>query len=102
MIGKIQKLDIKAKCSLLTSTLALAIFVVVILNVLISIVYMLELINSPDFESIWFSIKGGYYTINNNKMGVSIFFNFVGAFILWILMVYHTLKSINKSIYYIL
>jgi hypothetical protein len=102
MIGKIQKLDKKAKIELLATTLALAIFVVLIVNVLISIVYVLELIKAPDFETIWFSFERGYYTINSKKMGVPIALNFIGVLFLWILMVFHTLKSINKSISYIL
>ena len=102
MIGKIQKLDKKAKFEMLATTLALAIFVVLVVNVLISIVYVLELIKAPDFEAIWFSFERGYYTINSKKMGAPIALNFIGVLFLWILMVFHTLRSINKSISYIL
>jgi hypothetical protein len=97
MLGKIQKLERQAKFSLLLTTLALAIFVVLIANILIATVYMLELINTPNYNSVLLSFKEGYYTINGKKMGVSIACNAIGILFLWGLMVYHTLKTINKS-----
>jgi hypothetical protein len=102
MIEKIQKLDKKSKLSLLTSTLALAIFSVIVINILVFIVYIMELINAPDFDTIYLSFKDGYYTINGEKLGASIFVNLFGILLLWGLMVYHTLRSIHKSISYIL
>lgn len=102
MISKIQKLDRQAKFSLLTSTLALAIFAVLVLNILISIVYVLELIKEPNFNTIWVSFQDGYYTINDNKIGVSIYVNCLGVLFFWFLMVLHTLKSIKRSLSYIL
>jgi hypothetical protein len=102
MIEKIQKLEKKAKLSILTSTLALAVFSVVVINSLFFIVYIMQLINAPDFDTISLSFKSGYYTVNGEKMGASIFVNLVGVLVLWALMVYDTLRSIHKSISYIL
>ncbi|TGD58539.1 hypothetical protein [Flavobacterium humi] len=98
MIREIQKLEKQAKYNLLITTLALAIFVILIVNILIATVYMLELIKEPNYDSILLSFKEGYYTINGKKMGVSIFFNFMGIFALWGLMIFHTLKTMNKPI----
>ena len=75
----IHKIDKQAKLNLLATTFALAVFTVLVLNVLISIMYLLELIKEPDYDSIWLSFQDGYYTINDNKMGVPIFFNFLGV-----------------------
>ncbi|WP_300564969.1 hypothetical protein [Flavobacterium sp.] len=101
MKTNLQKLDKKAKISLLTSTLVLAVFVIFVFNVLFSTVYFLELIKNPDFETINVSFKEGFYAINEKKVGVSIFFNMIGILIVWFLMLSHTLKSINKSVNYI-
>ena len=98
----IHKIDRQAKLNLLATTFALAVFTVLVLNVLISIMYLLELIKEPDYDSIWLSFQDGYYTINDNKMGVPIFFNCLGVLFFWMLMVFHTLKSIKRSITYIL
>jgi len=102
MVSNVQKIDRHSKLSLLARTLGLAIFVVLVLNVLISIVYILELIKAPDYDTISLSFNGGYYTINEEKMGASIAFNCIGILFLWFTMVVHTLKSINRSLSYIL
>jgi hypothetical protein len=92
----IQKLDGQARFSLLSTTLGFAIFVILILNLLDSIMYMLLLLQAPDYEFIFVSFKDGYYTINGKKMGLSIFYNILGILISWFLITWHTLKSINK------
>ena len=102
MIQKIQKLEKKAKFGLLASTFALALFSVLVINALIFIIYIMEIINAPDFDTISLSFQQGYYTINGEKIGASIFFNFIGVLFVWVLMIFHTLKSIHKSLSYIL
>lgn len=97
MIGRIKKTEKQAKFSLLITTLALAIFVILIANILVATVFMLELINTPNYDSVLLSFKEGYYTINGKKMGVSIICNVIGILFLWSLMLYHTLRTINKS-----
>lgn len=92
----IQNLDNQTKCSLLITTFVLALFVMFVLNVAISIIYMLDLIKQPDFETISLSIKEGYYAINGKKIGVPIIFNIMCFLAIWFLMIYHTLKSLYK------
>lgn len=96
MIRRMNKLERQTKFSLLITTLALAMFVILIANALIVTVYLLELIKTPNYDSVLFSFKEGYYAINNIKMGVPIFWNVIGVLFLWALMVFHTLKTINK------
>lgn len=102
MIQKMQKLEKKAKLGLLTSTFALAIFSVLVINALVFIIYIMQLINAPDFDTISLSFKEGYYTINGDKVGASVFVNLIGILFLWGLMIYDTLRSIHKSLNYIL
>ena len=96
MINRMDKLETQTKFSLLITTLALAIFVILIGNTLISMIYILEWIKMPNYDSLLLSLKEGYYTINGQKMGVSIFWNVIGVLFLWGLMVYHTLRTINR------
>ncbi|MES2812968.1 MAG: hypothetical protein V4670_10905 [Bacteroidota bacterium] len=96
-----EKLEKRAKMGLLASTLALAIFSVLVINAFIFIIYTMEIINSPDFDIILLSFKDDYYTINGEKRGISIFLNLIGILSLWFLMTYHTLRSIHKSLSYI-
>lgn len=102
MIQKIQKLEKKAKMGLLASTFALALFSVLVINALVFIIYIMEIINEPDFDTISLSFKEGYYTINGDKIGASIFLNLIGVLFIWVLMIYDTLRSIHKSLSYIL
>lgn len=90
----IQNLEKQAKYNLLITTFALAAFMVLVLNVLYAIIYMLDLIKDPNFETISLTFNDGYYEINGKQMGVSIFFNSIGILFLWILMLYHTIKCI--------
>lgn len=94
----IQKLDNRTRFSLLSTTLGFAVFTVLILNLLDSIMYMLLLLQEPDYEYIFLSFKDGHYTINDKKMGFSILYNFLGIVFLWFLITCHTLKSINKPV----
>lgn len=97
MIEKIQKLDNLSKFSLLSSSLGFAVLVLLIYNILDSIMYMLLLIQEPTFENISLSFQDGHYTINDKKMGFSIFYNVLIVLFLWIVMVYYNLKSMDKA-----
>lgn len=92
----IQKLDSKAKFSLLTTTLGFAILILVILNLSNLILYILLLLQEPNFDSILLSFKEGHYAVNDKKMGLSLFYNLVGLLGLWIIIIWHTLKTINN------
>jgi hypothetical protein len=100
MIEKIQKLDYDIRCSVLITTLAIAIFMVVSINALMSVIYISKLIQQLDYESISFSFNDGYFVINNHEEGLSLFFNFIGIIGLWFFMVLHTIKVINKPVVY--
>lgn len=101
MIRNLQNLDNQTKYSLLLTTFALAIFVMFVLNVAISIIYMLDLIKQPDFETISLSVRDGYYTLNGKEIGAPIFFNIISFFAIWFLMISHTLKSIFELDFFI-
>lgn len=92
----IQKLDNQAKLSLLSTTLVFAVLLILSLNLLDFVMYVLLLLKEPNHESIFISFRDGHYIINDKKMGFSFFYNFIGMIFFWILIIYHTLKSINK------
>ena len=96
MKDTIQQLDNQAKFSLLTTTLGFAILILVIVNLLDLIMYILLLMQEPAYDSVILSFKEGYYTVNDKKMGISLFYNFIGMLCLWVLIIWHTLKSINN------
>jgi hypothetical protein len=96
MMRNIQNLDNRTKYSLLITTFFLALFVMFVLNVAISIIYMLDLIKQPDFETISLSVKEGYYAINGKKIEIPIVFNIMCFFVIWFLMTYHSIKSIYE------
>lgn len=101
MIRNIQNLDNQTKYSLLITTFALAIFVMFILNVAVSIIYMLDLIKQPNFETISLSIKEGYYAINDKVIGIPIVLNIIAFLVVWFLMICHTIKSIYELDYFL-
>ncbi|WP_395046706.1 hypothetical protein [Flavobacterium sp.] len=101
MIRHIQNLDNQTKYSLLITTFALAIFVMFILNVAVSIIYMLDLIKQPDFETISLSVKEGYYAINDKIIGIPIVLNIIAFFLVWFIMICHTIKSIYELEYFL-
>ena len=101
MIRNIQNLDNQTKYSLLITTFALAIFVMFILNVAVSIIYMLDLIKQPNFETISLSIKDGYYAINDKVIGIPIVLNIIAFLVVLFLMICHTIKSIYELDYFL-
>jgi hypothetical protein len=98
MIEKIQKLENNTRFSILATTLAIALFMVLSINAVVSLVYVSKLVQQLDYEYISFSFSNGYYTINNHQIGIPLFFNFTAAIALWYFMVSYTIKSINKRI----
>lgn len=96
MLVREHKIDQSEKIKLLISTLALALFLVFVANVFFLLFYISQHINEPTFQTLKLSFSNGYLIVNNEKVGFSLFFNFVGLFILWFLMTYHTLKVIKK------
>ena len=99
MVKKIQKF--KFKSTFLLSTFLLAFYMIFALNMLVVIVYLSEIINQIDFDTISISIRKGYYALNGKKIGIPIFYNFMSLILVWFLIIVHTLKSINKPIKYI-
>jgi uncharacterized membrane protein SpoIIM required for sporulation len=98
MINKIQRLENNTRFSILITTLAIAVFMVLSINAVISLVYVSQLVQQLDYEYVSFSYSNGYYTINNHKIGIPLFFNLLAIILLWYFMVSYTLKIINKQI----
>lgn len=94
MMRNIQNLEKQTKYNLLITTFTLATFIVLVLNAFYAIIYMFDIIKESDFETISIAFKHGYYEINSKQIGVSIFFNIIGILFFWVLMLYHTIKSI--------
>ena len=99
MVEKLQKLKFNSK--LLLSTFFLAFYMIFAFNLLIVIIYLSENVNHIDLDIISISTKKGYYVLNDEKIGIPILYSFLGLAIVWILIVLHTLKILNKPINYI-
>lgn len=99
MIKKIQKF--KFKSTFLLSTFLLAFYMIIALNMLVIIFYLSDIINQIDFDTISISIQKGYYVLNGKKIGIPILYSFVALILVWLLIIVHTLKVINKPIKYI-
>jgi len=93
---KVQKIEPSEKIKLLVSTFALAVLIVVVANVFLLLLYISQNINEPTFQIITLSFDGSYLKINDEKVGFALFFNLIGLMILWVMMTYHTLKTIRK------
>ncbi|WP_310554637.1 hypothetical protein [Flavobacterium sp.] len=101
MSQKTQKIEKEVKYTLLLSTLGLSIYAILALNLLLITLNISELINEIDFDKISITFIDGFYALNGKKIGVSIFYNIIMLFIIWFLMILHTLKVIKKPITYI-
>ena len=101
MIRNLQNLHKQTRYSLFITTFVLTVFVMLVLNAVISIGYLLNLVKQPGFETISLSFKEGYYLVNEKKMGISIIFNIFGILVLWFLMLYHTIRSIYDLDYFL-
>lgn len=96
MLPEAQKIEQSDKIKLLVSTCALAIFIVFVANVFLLLLHISENINEPTFQIIQLSFDGTYLNVNNEKVGFALIFNFIGLLLLWVMMTYHTLKTIKK------
>ncbi len=79
------------------SNMALAIFVVVSFNGLISLLIISKCIQLLEFDKITFAIKNGYYTLNNYEVGIPLIANLFVFLGLWRLMVWDTFRNIKNQ-----
>lgn len=96
MLAQEQKIDKTEKIKLLLFTLALATFVVLVANVFFLLLHISQNISSPLFQTIIISYDGNYLRVNHDKVGFALLYNLLGILLLWILMTFHTLKTIRK------
>lgn len=96
MLAKAPKIEQSEKIKLLVSTFALAILIVLVGNVFLLLLYISQNIEEPTFQLTNLTFKNTYLMVNNEKVGFTLFFNLLGLFFLWLMMTYHTLKSIKK------
>lgn len=87
-----------SKLDLLLTTLGLSIFSMLVINLIITFFCIQDLIKYTDLETFSMDVKGGYYYVNNYKIEASFAFNIFGVAFLWIVMLWHTLKTVNKTI----
>lgn len=87
-----------SKLELLLTTLGLSVFSMLVINLIITFFCIQDLIKYTDLETFSFAIKDGYYYVNSYKIEASFAFNAFGVIFLWIVMLWHTLKTVNKTI----
>lgn len=86
------------KIDLLLTTLGLSVFSMLIINLIITFFSIQDLIKYTDLEEFSLVVKDGYYYVNSYKIEASFSFNIFGIIFLWIIMMWHTLKTVNKTI----
>lgn len=86
------------KLDLLLTTLGLSIFSMLIINLIITFFSIQDLIKYTDLDDFSLVVKDGYYYVNSYKIEASFTFNLFGIVFLWIIMIWHTLKTVNKTI----
>ena len=86
------------KIDLLLTTLGLSVFSMLIINLIITFFSIQDLIKYTDLEEFSLVVKDGYYYVNSYKIEASFSFNIFGILFLWIIMMWHTLKTVNKTI----
>ena len=79
------------------STLMVATFIVIALNIILVLFYTLKNMNEPFFDILTLTFKDGYLLINDEKVGFSVFANLLILFAIWLVMIYSTLKAINRN-----
>lgn len=89
---------LNSKIDILLTTLGLSVFSMLVINIIITFFCIQDLIKYTDLETISFTVKEGFYYVNEYKIEASIAFNFVGVIFLWVVMLWHTLKTVNKTI----
>ena len=82
---------------LVLSHLYLTLFGVLSLNILGSVYKISDLIMDVDFNEIIFSFNNGYYTINDQEIGIPIFLNIILALISWRILLWHSLKIFTEN-----
>ena len=74
-----------------------AIFIVIALNIIFVLFYTLRNMNEPFFDILTLTFKDGFLIINDEKVGFSVFSNLLILFVIWLVMIYSTLKAINRN-----
>ncbi|GAA4760576.1 hypothetical protein GCM10023230_06860 [Flavobacterium hankyongi] len=69
-----------------------------IINLIITFFSIQDLIKYTDLDEFSLAVKDGYYYVNNYKIEAPFIFNIFGIVFLWIIMIWHTLKTVNKTI----
>ena len=94
MIKSLQSFENPVRKKLFISTFVLAIVVMLVINAIVLLIHILEMNNNPAFEVITFTFRDSSYIINNEKMGISLGYNLLGIIIVWLIMLYHSVKTI--------
>lgn len=84
--------------SLLVSTLLVALFIVISLNIVFILFYTLKNMNQPFFDILTLTFKDGFLIINDEMVGFSVYSNLMLLLFLWLVMIYSTLRAINRNI----
>ena len=74
-----------------------AAFMVIALDIILVLFYTLKNMNEPFFDILTLTFKDGYLLINDDKVGFSVFANLLILFVIWLVMIYSTLKAINRN-----
>lgn len=74
-----------------------AAFMVIALDIILVLFYTLKNMNEPFFDILTLTFKDGYLLINDEKVGFSVFANLLILFVIWLVMIYSTLKAINRN-----
>lgn len=98
MFSENHKIDGNLKLQMLSSTFALALLVVFILNLFFLLKVIGENVYNPDFVVAKLTIKKNYLMLNNKEFGITVSSNIILFVFIWFCMLIHTLKSINKKI----
>lgn len=98
MFPENHKIDGNLKLQMLTSTFALALLVIFILNLFFLLKVISENIYHPDFIIAKLTIKKNYLMLNNQEFGLTVISNIILFVFIWFCMLIHTLKSMNKKI----
>lgn len=74
-----------------------AAFIVIALNIIFVLFYTLKNMNEPLFDILTLTFKDGYLLINGEKVGLSILINLLLLFVIWLIMIYSTLRAMNRN-----
>ena len=96
MKKEFQHTDQSIRRDVILSSFALSVFIVLSFNAMISILVVSKFIEELDFDRIVMSFQNGYYTLNNQPVGVPLIVNLAIMLLLWYLMVWDTFRVIKK------